>query len=354
MAPASNKDSNKLRVTSNELSNNKPCSLRKKVTRYSLLVIKLFISGTFFYMLASKVGGRAIIDNIRLLNPLAFIAAVALYLFSAYLSTLRWKLLIPQQIDTGRLFSMYMIGSFFNTYMPGIIGGDAVKAYYMSRELKGRTSGEDPPVKGSRLNADHYALAIASVFMDRYIGFCALLILGAVAFPFGIQYLEGASVKWPVMWVLPAFLVTFAAASLAIFKFRFGERLNFLFKMYSYFQIYSSKRGALIRAFSYSLVIQVLGIIAIYILSNGLSLDISFLSLLIFVPIIILVSFLPLSISGIGLREGAFVLLLGSVGVSPKMSMTLSITWFLSVFIAGIWGLFEYLRFKTVLGGKEE
>jgi uncharacterized membrane protein YbhN (UPF0104 family) len=190
--------------------------------------------------------------------------------------------------------------------------------------------------------------------MYRYIGFCALLMLGTAAFPLGMKYLEGASAKWPVKWVLPVFFISFAAASLALFKFRFGERIKILSRIYSYFQVYSSKRGILIRAFAYSLIVQILGVITVYVLSNGLSLDISFLSLLIFVPIIILVSFLPLSISGIGLREGAFVLLLGSVGVSPKMSMTLSITWFLSVFVAGIWGLFEYLRFKTVFGGKEE
>ncbi|MBI3592601.1 MAG: flippase-like domain-containing protein, partial [Nitrospirae bacterium] len=323
----------------------------KLVTRYSLLLLKLSVSATLFYLLISRIGGKTILNNIRLLNPASFAAAVGLYIFAAYLSTLRWKLLIPQHIETRRLFSMYMIGSFFNTYMPGSIGGDAVKVYYMSRELK---SGIDMQSHADSPILSEGIVAIASVFMDRYIGFSALICISLIAFPFGMNYLKGASLKWPVIWIVPSIAAIFLFLSIVIFKFRLGERLKFLLKAYHYFQIYLSKKDVLIRAFLYSLIIQVLGVTSVYVLSKALSLNISFLSLLIFLPIIILVSMLPLSISGIGLREGAFVFLLGTTGVPPEMAMTLSIVWFLSVFVAGIWGLFEYLRFKAMFGREEK
>ena len=375
MGPA-NKDSDELRVMGDQLENKKDSENSSLIThhssrswgsslvtvssRYLLLLFKFAVSGTLFYMLTSRVGGiGALIEKMRLLNPLAFCAAIVLYLFAAYVSTLRWQLLIPRRISTGRLFSMYMIGSFFNTYLPGIVGGDAVKAYYMSRELKGQAGAQalplqaEPPTRTSRLSSEHNVLAIASVFMDRYIGFIALLTIGAVAFPFGLTYLEGASGTWPVIWVLPGFFIVFAAVSIAL-KFRLGKNIKFLDRIYGYFELYKAKRGALVLAFLYSLGVQAMGIAAVYVLSVGLALDISFYSLLIFIPIIILISFIPVSISGIGLREGAFVILLGAVGVPARMAMTLSITWFLSVFVAGIWGLIEYLRFKAVLGGKEK
>ncbi len=370
MGRANNKGNNESQVTSNESKEKNPLLVARysslvtgRITRYSLLLVKLLVSSLLLYFLVSKVGGRTLIENMLLLNPYAFAAAVGLYLFAAYLSTLRWKLLIPEEISTGRLFSLYMIGSFFNTYMPGAVGGDVVKAYYMSRELKGRTSGSPLPGASEAVllsnplqkhDADHNVIAVASVFMDRYIGFFALLVVGTVAFPFGMRYLEGASIQWPVIWIVPFFLAAFFVSSLILFKFRLGARVKFLFKIYDYFQLYSSRRDVLVPAFLYSLLVQILGVLSIYILSNGLSMGVAFLPFLIFVPIIILVSFLPLSISGIGLREGAFVLLLGSIGVPPKMSMTLSIAWFLSVFVAGIWGLVEYLRFKAVFGGKIE
>jgi len=322
------------------------------IKQAAILIAKLSVSAILFYLLVAKVGGKTILHNIQLLDPIAFFSAIGLYIIASYLSTLRWKLLIPYQSKTSRLFSIYMIGSFFNTYMPGIIGGDAVKAYYLNKELH---------ATGSALKAQdqievHPSLvvAIASVFMDRYVGLSALLTLGILAFPFGISYLERASVQWPVIWFVPAATSVFIASSFLIFKARIGVRLRFLFKTYQYLQFYRSKKNILGRCFIYSIIIQLLTILSVYILAKGISLDTSFLALLIFVPIIILVSFLPFSISGIGLREGAFIFLLGSMGISAEKSMTLSIIWFLSVFFAGVWGLFEYLRFKTMFGREEK
>ncbi|MEW6739466.1 MAG: lysylphosphatidylglycerol synthase transmembrane domain-containing protein [Nitrospirota bacterium] len=301
---------------------------------------KLSVSTVLFYFLLSRIGIQTIINNIRMLSPETFIAAVGMYIAATYLSSRRWNLLIPQDVETKRLFPLYMMGSFFNAYMPGIIGGDAVKAYYLSKVLK-----ED---NSTHTSQSSLSIAIASVFMDRYIGFSALLSISIIAFPFGFNYLEGTHVKW----LMPMVLVAFISGSIIVFKFRLGERVKFLFRIYEYFQIYSRKKGVLFKAFLYSVVIQISGIIAIYILSKGISLNISFLSLLIFVPIIILISFIPVSISGIGLREGAFVIFLGTIGVPSDLAMTLSILWFLSVVVASLWGLFEYLRFKAVLGGE--
>ncbi len=322
------------------------------IKQAAILIGKLSVSAILFYFLITKVGGKTILYNIRLLDPVAFFAAVGLYIIASYLSTLRWKLLVPYESRTSRLFSIYMIGSFFNTYMPGIIGGDAVKAYYLNKELHAN--------RGASIAHDHedatpsLAVAIASVFMDRYIGLSALLVLGLLAFPFGIGYLEKASVQWPVIWFVPAAAFVFIACSFLIFKFRVGVRLKFLFHTSQYIKFYRSKKNILCRCFIYSIMIQLLTILSVYVLAKGMSLAASFLSLLVFVPIIILVSFLPISISGIGLREGAFIFLLGSTGIPVEKSMTLSIIWFISVFVAGVWGLIEYLRFKTMFGREEK
>jgi uncharacterized membrane protein YbhN (UPF0104 family) len=63
---------------------------------------------------------------------------------------------------------------------------------------------------------------------------------------------------------------------------------------------------------------------------------------------------IPISISGIGIREGAFVFFLGTLGISPDKALTLSLLWFLSIVIAGLWGLCEYLRFKHLFRGAIE
>ena len=318
---------------------NKP---KARLAQYALLLVKLSISAGLIYFLISKVGGRTIINHIGRLNPLIFITACGAYLFMIWLSSVRWNLLIQRSMKTGKLFSIYMIGSFFNTYMPGIIGGDAVKAYYLSKELKGSGTRE--------LRDNTLSVAIASVFMDRYIGFTAILFISMAAFPLAFTYLEGT----PVRWMMPIVLLIFTGGSIVVFKFRLGERLKFLFKVYEYFHLYSRKRDVLLKAFIYSVILQGLNIGVVYFLSRGLSINISFFHVVVFLPIIILISFIPVSISGIGLREGSFVILLGTVGVSQEMAVSLSLVWFLSYVIASLVGLFEYLRLKPVLDRQVE
>lgn len=332
----------------------------KQIVRYLILFFKLCVSSTLFYFLLTKIGIKTVADKMLLLNPFSFAAAIVFYLLAAYISTLRWKLLIPQPIKTKRLFSMYMIGSFFNHYMPGGIGGDAVKAYYLGKEMKSLNAEEQDNKKKSTTSEPPSSLnheltvAIASVFMDRYIGFGTLLTISLIVAPIGINYLRGASANLPVIWIIPSIAGVFVLLSIAVFKLRIGERLKFFYKAYMYIEFYAGQKKKLAKAALYSGFVQILGIISIYVLSKGLLLNVTFLSLLIFVPIIVIVSMVPVTISGIGLREGAFVFLLGTMGVSPEMSMALSIVWFLSVFAAGVWGFFEYLRFKTVFGGKKE
>jgi hypothetical protein len=188
--------------------------------------------------------------------------------------------------------------------------------------------------------------------MDRYVGLAALLLIGLAVFPFGYHTLE----KTPVLWIMPALFAGFIAGSIILFKFRLGTRLKIMLTVHDYFELYFGKRAVLIKGFMYSIVIQMVAIFSVYVLASGLGLNISFLSLVIFLPIVFIVTLIPVSISGIGLREGAFVVLFGTIGIAPDKAMTLSLIWFVSVVIGSLWGLFEYLRFKHQFGGdiKEE
>jgi hypothetical protein len=64
------------------------------------------------------------------------------------------------------------------------------------------------------------------------------------------------------------------------------------------------------------------------------------------VPIIVTITAVPVSISGFGVREGAFVLLFGLVGVPPQESASISVLWFLSMAMTSLIGLVEYIRYR--------
>lgn len=272
----------------------------------------------------AKTGIKQVIITLKSVNIYAFLFSVCIYIFTQIISTIRWKLFLPEGFTTKKLFSLYMIGSFFNTFMPGVIGGDAVKAYYLYRET-------------NKAN-----ISFGSIFMDRYLGFIGLLILCSIAFPFGLNYFHGSKTEW----LLPLAIFTFFFASFLIFGLRLGQRIKFLAEFYNYFYTYRNQKDKIIKGLILSLIIQFFGITSVNVLAYGLGENIPFLSLLIFVPLIILFAMLPVSISGLGVREGAFVLFFGLIGVSPEAATAMSLLWFMSMAVAGLIGLIEYLRYK--------
>jgi glycosyltransferase 2 family protein len=314
----------------------------KKIYKYAFLLLKIGVSSSLLVYLFSKVGGVEVFRNVVLISPVSFVVASLLYIVTSYLSALRWRLFLPYPLAMRWIFSTYMIGAFFNVCLPSTIGGDAVKAFYMNKELKDRRQ-----EKKYNDNLDYPAISVASVFMDRYIGLAALLSVGMIATVAGYQMLAES----PVLWMTPLIFIVFVMGSILFVRFRLGSQIRFVMNMYNYFAPYFGKRRVMAKALLYSVVLQVIVVLSVYILARSMSLDISFFQLLVFIPLISLISLIPVSISGLGLREGAYVVLLGTIGIRPDMAMTLSIIHFLSVVMASLWGLFEYLRFKQLFGG---
>ncbi len=283
------------------------------------------VSAGLLWLLFDKAGGARVAGLLKSISPLSILAASLAYLLAQLVSSFRWRLLLSERFGIGRLYSLYLVGSFFNIFLPGIVGGDAVKVYYL---YKGTGKGTQ---------------ALGSVFMDRYTGFVALVSLGLIAYPFGMEHFGGT---W-LQWLLPMIAVGFVGASVIIFGMRLGGgRLKKLSAFYDYFHQYLGHRKVFYKAVGLSVFVQALAMLAVYLLSRGFGLDVPFLAYVVFMPIITTVSAVPLSISGLGVREAAFVLLLSSMGVSAEAAMALSFSWFISMALASLVGLVEYLRVK--------
>jgi hypothetical protein len=93
-----------------------------------------------------------------------------------------------------------------------------------------------------------------------------------------------------------------------------------------------------------STLIHFSGIIAYAFLAQGLHIPVSFLDLVLLVPLISLISLIPISIAGWGLREMGAVWLFGLVGLSRADALALSITYGLSLMLSGIPGLYLFLK----------
>ncbi|MGW8272153.1 MAG: lysylphosphatidylglycerol synthase transmembrane domain-containing protein [Thermodesulfovibrionales bacterium] len=295
--------------------------------KFLLILAKLLVSLGLLYIVFKKAGLQNVISHLSEVNPKYFFLASGLYVLTTYVSAIRWGLFLEESVPVKKLFSLYLIGAFFNNLLPGIIGGDAVKVYYLYKDTK----------KG--------AASLGSVFMDRYIGLFALLSIGLIAGLFAFRSLSAVRMQW----TLPLLFVGFVVVSIVFFGLRMGRRFIIVAKFYDYFHRFARRWRILAAAYGLSLVIQGVSIIGVYLLTLGINHEVPLSSLCVFLPIIWTVLTVPISISGFGVREGAFVLLFGLIGTSPEVSTTISFLWFLSIGTASLLGLVAYFMYKRNL-----
>jgi uncharacterized protein (TIRG00374 family) len=178
--------------------------------------------------------------------------------------------------------------------------------------------------------------------MDRYVGYVALLCVGLLAGLAAFRDLEAVHMQW----ISPLLFLAFLAGSLVVFGLRIGRRFSAVADFYDSFHGTIRDRRTIAKAFLLSLAVQMLSILMISLIARGMGQRPSFAALFVFVPLIITVTMVPISISGLGVRESAFILLFGLVGISPEASASISFLWFLSIAAASLLGLAEYVRFS--------
>ena len=298
--------------------------MSKQMKNAMLLALKIMVSGFLLAMVFRKAGLQEVLAHFRAMNHWFFGLSSLLYVLTVLMSAMRWQQLLEGHHPLGKVFSLNIIGSFFNNFLPGAVGGDAVKAYYLYKDTK----------KGGS--------SIGSVFMDRYVGFFGLLSVGLVSGIVAFGELRAIGLHW----VVPALFIAFLAGSVLFFRLRIGNRFSAVSDFYDYFHRAIGNRPAILKAYLLSLIIQGLTVLMVYSIGRGIGQQLSFTALFVFVPLISIITMVPLSISGLGVRESAFVVLFGLTGVSPQAATSISFLWFLSIAAASLIGLVEYVRYR--------
>jgi len=304
-------------------------------------VLKLLVSlGLLLYLFyfSGTVNIHKVITTLKQTHLSIFIIVFFICLTGILISAKRWSLFLPETIRYSRLLSLFFIGSFFNTFMPGHVGGDIAKMFYLYRDTgKSGTS-------------------IASVFMDRYMGLCAMVIVSIIAFIGGYSYIKGTE----IVWIIPIASGVFLIISLTLWKLNWGK-IKFLNPFYNPFIGYKTKKGIISNSLLLSLIVQVIGITEVYLLSLAIGLKVPVIYFFIFVPIINVISAIPISIAGLGVRETGFVALFklvpagqgmvfSELGVTSDHAISLSILLFVVICLVSLIGGIEYLRIEKLLG----
>jgi len=218
---------------------------------------------------------------------------------------------------------IFFVSTFVGTFLPASVGGDAVRAYGLSKEGVG---GVD---------------AIASVLMDRLLGVVSILIV-AIAGAILARDLIDIRALFPAF----ALLIVLCAVALAVV---FSPRAAIAAarvlavlprgretgaRLVAAIQRYASLHTAMANVLMCSIAVQVLRVLQTYCLGLALGLAVPLGVYFALVPIILLIVLMPITINGIGTTQAAFVWLFGRTGVASAPAFALSVL-FLAIAVVG-------------------
>ncbi len=298
------------------------------------VTIRLFLSvsllGLLFWILRQEI---AEIPAMIKAAELPFIlAALALSFLNVSSLALRLKLVFSGEnisLPFLEALQLSLVGYFFNNFMPSGVGGDVIKAHYISRS--------------SNKNIESYT----SVMMDRIIGLYTHLCIGSIA----VFFIDKEFMRLPVKplilsLALIGILFFFSVINkrvidviqkilLKIKLFKVGEKLK---EVVGIVHDYRNRSKTLYKSFSVSFIAQVFYFFAVYVLLLSIGQEFYIRNLFLIMPIVVLVSLMP-SIGGLGFREGTMVFfLVPFIGSQTALAVSL-------LFLAC------YHIFISVLGG---
>jgi glycosyltransferase 2 family protein len=242
----------------------------------------------------------------------------------------RWQMLARIGGIDRRLsdfLKFYFIGIFTNLFVPGLIGGDFARTIYLTR------------------TREFLSRAAASVAADRVVGLLALVwFAAATAATLGIGRLPAAATT-PLITLGAVSLAGFAASPLMFRAVRaMPDRLSSIGRL---LEPYFEKRAALLPLILFSVAMHALQVVCQYILARGIGLQIPFSVFLICVPVTNALATLPITLNGLGVREGLYVLLFSAMGVSRPDAVAMGILWFGCSAAGGLVGAPAFVTSKT-------
>lgn len=297
-----------------------------------------------FYVLKSKMVDFTSLKQL-LFTPEHLLVAFLLLSFSTLCCSFRWYLIMRIQSLSqafSSTFSLFMIGSFFNTFMPGSVGGDLIKAWYIAGRV---------PEKRTR--------AVFSVLIDRVLGLTVMFSYSAVTLLFFTEWLNlnyqlkiaaffvwlfsGCSLAfvilffWPPFWSLS---LTQKLIGLLHKNKRIGEITSAMMRFRDHFW-----------PFMATIVLSALSILGsvlfhVY-LGHLLKLPLSFGQYFFIIPLAVTVSAVPLLPGGIGTGQVAFFTLFKWMGMpDPELGGTLCTIMQIYTILYNCLGAIFYLKSK--------
>jgi len=295
--------------------------------RILLSSVKILISAALLYFALRKINLAELASRIHV-SSLGWIGlAIAVTFLQIFVGVLRWREIsaecgAPLEIKQAMRFNV--IGTFFNQTLPSSIGGDAVRLWLVARGGAG------------------WRAATYSIFVDRAIGLIALAIIIVASLPWSYRLITDPHGRSALL------LVDFAALAgglgfltLGILPWPWLKRWWATHHIHACAVIanrviFSRDRGPKIAVLS--VLVHVLAVVVAWCVVQSISAPVLFGQVFQLVPPVMLITMLPISIAGWGVREATMGLAFGYAGLMANEGVNVSLLFGAVSFLVGIFG----------------
>ncbi|MBI4402534.1 MAG: flippase-like domain-containing protein [Deltaproteobacteria bacterium] len=306
------------------------------------IVIKAFVGGgVVWYVLSSRMVDFTSLGEI-IFKPSNVTIGLGFLSITVLCCATRWYLLVKAQglsLSFGKLFQLTMIGNFFNTFMPGSVGGDLVKAWYVI--------GHEPQRKTK---------AVFTVLLDRIIGLSVIIFYAAGTLAIYHRWVDGRKELQLLGYIIWTFTVCSFAALILFFSpwfssrgrfFDFLRRFKSVAKIIDATLLYQKQLPTIAFAVALSATSILATNIFCSIEGSAIGITMSVSKYFFIVPIALTVSAIPLLPGGIGVGQVAFFTLFQWVGIpNPEKGGALATLFQMYNIMFSLIGGIIYLRFK--------
>lgn len=306
------------------------------------LILRILVSGGLLFLILRRMNFGEAITLLKNANIGLFLAAFVAYFLLAIMSTLRWYELLRAQrvkLSYNKTLAYYLVGFFFNNFLPAVIGGGAIRAFYA-----GRVTSKNKEAFASM--ATELIFGLIGLFL-----FTIIVVLVYFGFKFKgtiLAFIVGGLILMVVVTILlfnRRFIRKFRGLVDRITFWGFGQKLK---EFYNAMYFYKDKRWLIFRIILYSFGVQfAIGLMNFFI-GESLGFQLPFMSYIVYTSIISILMMAPITINGLGVREWGYRFFFAFVGLNSLQAITLSLLFYFVGVIGSLSGglIFPFMKIE--------
>lgn len=295
------------------------------------------------FEVAWTYGPSGLLETLTRMDPTYLVLSVVLMGMILFLGVLRWQAILNVhglKVRLSRNTEISLIAHFFNSFLLGSVGGDLLKAYYVARETHHKKTE-----------------AVVTVAVDRVVGLFSMLLLACIMMLPNLRFITSNPQVELIAWIIVA--MTVGCTGFIVVAFWGGvskgvpsarqwlrklPKADVIERTLAAFREFGRDRWFLLRVLPISMLANLVCILHFLVLLWGFQLTVPIVTLAVIVPVVTCISTLPITPSGLGVRENLYVLTLAAPGmnVPPAEALLVSLVGYATSLFWSIVGGFVY------------